>query len=245
MKLNFTVGLVAAMAAEVGTDPKVEAVSTLNERVPVASPVPPVIVFVGAAASVTLTVRISVPAITAVDPAPPVKTVTNPLKGKLKVEPEVPPPLPVNVIEPFFIYVLVAPNVEAVDPAYAFQVNNRLKPPKLITFPGVLALAVKDNGAVPNKVRLLVKFKPIPAPDKVSVFIFLLEGIAASSVATTAATAGVSQLDVKLYNAIRAVGAVATVVKVPPAGVAVVIPTPTIGAAAYPKPALVMVKLVN
>jgi hypothetical protein len=71
-----------------------------------------------------------------------------------------------------------------------------------------------------------------------------LAGIVASSVATTAVTDGANKFKVKLYKAKRAVGAVATVVKVPPAAVAVVVPTPTVGAAAYPKPAFVMVKLV-
>ena len=49
---------------------------------------------------------------------------------------------------------------------------------------------------------------------------------------------------VKLYNATRAVGAVAAVVNVPPAAVPDVAPKIQVGATTYPKPALVTVKLV-
>ena len=110
--------------------------------------------------------------------------------------------------------------------------NNKLLPPKFNTLPGALALAVKVKGAVPKSTKLLVKFNPIPAPDNDKLFIFLLAGIVASSVETTAAAAGAKKFNVKLYKAIRAVGAEAAVVKVPPAVVGETIPTPTVGATA-------------
>ena len=123
-------------------------------------------------------------------------------------------------------------------PAYPFQVNNKLLPPKFNTFPGALTLVVKNIGLVPKRTKLFVKFNPIPFPDNDKLFIFLLVGIAASSEATTATVEGVNKFNVKLYNAIRAVGAVAGVTKVPPRAVpefdagVVVLPIPTVGEAA-------------
>ena len=63
------------------------------------------------------------------------------------------------------------------------------------TFPVTELLVINDNGAVPNKVSLLVNTKPLPlGPAKLNVFIFLLAGIKASSGAGTLAVAGAKKL---------------------------------------------------
>ena len=73
-----------------------------------------------------------------------------------------------------------------------------------------------------------------------------MAGIAASSPCGTATVVGAYKPVEKLYNPTRAVRPLAAVVvKVPPSAVPEVVPTPTVGAATYPKPALVIVKLTN
>jgi hypothetical protein len=93
------------------------------------------------------------------------------------------------------------------------------------------------NGEDPNNSRPLVRLilpNTVTEEPSVKVFIFLLVGITASSVLVPTLGDGVKLLTVKLYKPNLAVGAVATVVNVPPAVVAEVVPTPQVGAATYP-----------
>ena len=100
--------------------------------------------------------------------------------------------------------------------------------------PGVFKLATNTSGVVPINVRLFPSTIPLPLPFKDSTLILLLAGMDASSVFAVQDAAGAKKLYVRLYNAIRAVGAVATVVNVPPLAEPEVVPIPTVGAAALP-----------
>ena len=209
----------------VGSVPCVPApFSTLNALAPIA-PAP-----VGAAVSVTLTLVTVEPVVTDVG-VEPANQLNVPENGKLNV---LAPPLPITLMAPFLIYTLDAPKVEEAPP-YPFQVNFNVLPPRSNTLPGVFKLATMVNGAEPNKVRSLVKGpQPLPLPFNASVLIFLLAGIDASSGFTLAEVAGAKKLNVKLYNPIRAVGALATVVNVPPNAPPDVVPIPKVGVATYP-----------
>ena len=123
--------------------------------------------------------------------------------------------------------------------------NLRLLPPRSNTLPGVFKLATRVSGAVPNMVKLFARISPLPLPFNDKLFSFLLAGIEASSAFGVADVAGAKKLYVKLYKAIRAVGAVATVVNVPPRAPPETVPIPRVGAIRYPKPGLVTVNLVN